>query len=234
MSRLDTLLWVVLPYAAITTFVVGHVWRWRTDQIGWTTRSTQILERRWLNVGSNLFHLGILMAIGGHVLGILVPATVTEHLGVDEDRYHVISVTMGSIAGALCVAGLAVLIARRLRFPRVAATTTSADLAVYAVLTFVIVTGFIATSGYNLITGGYDYRSTVAPYFRGMLTLDPSAGDMPGTPLIYQLHVLGSFVLYALWPFSRLVHVWSVPWRYLTRRPVVYRAARGAQEQTTR
>ena len=120
MSRLDTLLWVVLPYAAITTFVVGHVWRWRTDQIGWTTRSTQILERRWLNVGSNLFHLGILMAIGGHVLGILVPATVTEHLGVDEDRYHVISVTMGSIAGALCVAGLAVLIARRLRFPRVA------------------------------------------------------------------------------------------------------------------
>ena len=234
MSRFDTLLWVVLPYAALTTFVVGHVWRWRSDQLGWTTRSTQILERRWLNVGSNLFHLGALMAIGGHILGILVPATVTEHVGVDEDRYHLISVTMGSIAGLVCLAGLAVLIVRRLRFPRVAATTTTTDLATYAVLAFVIVTGVIATSGYNIVTGGYDYRETVAPYFRGMLTLDPGAGDMPGTPLIYQLHVLSSFVLYALWPFSRLVHVWSVPWRYLTRRPIVYRAARGAQEPARR
>ncbi len=234
MSRFDTLLWVVLPYAAITTFVVGHIWRWRTDQVGWTTRSTQLLERRWLMVGSNLFHVGALMAIGGHVLGILVPASVTARFGVDEDRYHLVSVTMGSVAGLLCVAGLAVLIARRIRFPRVAATTSGTDLAVYAVLTFVIVTGVIATSGYNLVTGGYDYRATVAPYFRGLFLLDPAAGDMPATPLIYQVHVLGSFVLYALWPFSRLVHVWSVPWRYLTRRPVVYRAARGAQEQTSR
>jgi len=234
MSRLDAVLWVVFPYVALTTFVVGHVWRWRTDQLGWTTRSTQLLERRWLMVGSNLFHVGILMAIGGHVLGILIPASVTERLGVHEHLYHVVSVTMGTIAGLLCVAGLAILVIRRFRFPRVAATTTTTDLAVYAVLAFVIVTGVIATSGYNLITGGYDYRATVAPYFRGLLSLDPGAGAMPDTPLIYQLHVLSSFVLYLLWPFSRLVHAWSVPVRYLTRRPIVYRAARGAQEPTHR
>lgn len=228
------LLWVVFPYVALTTFVVGHVWRWRTDQLGWTTRSTQLLERRWLMVGSNLFHVGILMAIGGHVLGILVPASVTERVGVDEHTYHLVSVTMGTIAGLMCVAGLGILIARRVRFPRVAATTSSVDLAVYAVLTFVIVTGVIATSGYNLFTGGYDYRSTVAPYFRGMLTLDPDAGTMPSTPWIYQVHVLSSFVLYMLWPFSRLVHAWSVPVKYLTRRPIVYRAARGAQELNRR
>lgn len=234
MSRVEWLLWVVLPYAALTTFVVGHVWRWRSDQLGWTTRSTQLLERRWLTIGSTLFHVGALMAIGGHVLGILVPASVTEQFGVTEHRYHLVSVTMGSFAGALCFAGLVILIVRRLRFPRVAATTTTTDLVVYGVIAFVITTGVIATSGYNLITGGYDYRSTVAPYFRGMLSLDPDAGDMPAAPLIYQVHVLGSFVLYALWPFSRLVHVWSVPWRYLTRRPILYRSARGTREQSAR
>jgi nitrate reductase gamma subunit len=234
MSRADLVVWVVLPYAALTVFAVGHVWRWRTDQFGWTTRSTQLLERRRLTWGSNLFHAGMLMAIGGHVLGILVPASVTERLGVSEHVYHTASVAMGSLAGLLCLAGLVILIERRLTVPRVAATTTTADLVAYAALTLVIITGVLATSGYQLLTDGYDYRTTVSPYFRGMVTLDPTAGAIESAPLLYQLHVLGAFALYALWPFTRLVHAWSVPWRYLTRRPIVYRAARGTRRPTVR
>ncbi len=110
--------------------------------------------------------------------------------------------------------------------PRVAATTTTADLVAYAAITVAIVTGVIATSGYQLLTDGYDYRTTVSPYFRGVLTLDPAAGGIETAPFIYQLHVFASFALYALWPFTRLVHVWSVPWRLsgattdrLSRRP---------------
>ncbi len=234
MSRQDLVIWVVLPYVALAVFVVGHAWRWRTDQLGWTTRSTQLLERRWLAWGSNLFHVGLLMAIGGHVVGILVPKSLTEALGVPERAYHDVSVAAGSLAGLLCVAGLAILIVRRLRFPRIAATTTTMDLAAYAAITVAIVTGVLATSGYQLLTDGYDYRSTVSPYFRGILTLDPAAGRIASAPVLYQLHVLASFALYALWPFTRLVHVWSVPWRYLTRRPIVYRATRGAQEPSPR
>jgi len=78
----DVALWVVLPYIALTVFVVGHIWRWRTDQFGWTTRTTQLLENRWLRLGSPLFHLGVFAAIGGHVLGLLVPASWTAAVGV--------------------------------------------------------------------------------------------------------------------------------------------------------
>ena len=82
--------WPVRPY------VRPYAWRWRRDQFTWTTRSTQLLESRLLKLGGPLFHLGLLMVIGGHVLGILVPASVTEWLGVSEHTYHVISVVMGS------------------------------------------------------------------------------------------------------------------------------------------
>ena len=234
MSRSDLVVFVILPYVALATFAVGHVWRWRADQFGWTTRSTQLLERRWLALGSNLFHVGALLAIGGHVVGIAVPKGVTEGLGVPERVYHDTSIAAGSLAGLLCVAGLAVLIVRRVHFGRVAAPTTTADLVAYAALTVAIVTGVAATSGYQLLTDGYDYRETVAPYFRGLISLDPTAGGIGSAPFLYQLHVLSSFALYALWPFTRLVHVWSVPWQYLLRRPIVYRAARGAREPSPR
>jgi nitrate reductase gamma subunit len=225
-SRGDLLVWVVFPYAALVVFAVGHVWRWRSDQFGWTTRSTQLLERRWLWWGSNLFHFGALLAIGGHVVGILIPKSVTRAAGVPESTYHHASVAMGSLAGLMCLAGLVILILRRLLKPRVAVTTTTADLVAYAAITVAIVTGVIATSGYQIFTDGYDYRTTVAPYFRGIFMLDPVPSRMTSAPALYQLHVLASFALYALWPFTRLVHVWSVPWRYLMRRPIVYRAAR--------
>jgi nitrate reductase gamma subunit len=74
----------------------------------------------------------------------------------------------------------------------------------------------------------------VSPYFRGIFSLDPRAGAIGSAPLLYQVHVLSSFALYALWPFTRLVHVWSVPWQYLLRRPIVYRAARGARQPSPR
>ena len=183
MSRGDFLLWVVLPYAALVVFIVGHIWRWRTDQFGWTTRSTQLMERRWLMWGSNLLHIGLLMAIGGHVVGILIPKSVTEIVGVTEASYHLVAVAAGSVAGLFCVAGLAILIARRLHFPRVGATTKTIDLVVYAVLTVAIVTGAVATSGYQIFTDGYDYRATVSPYFRGIFSFDPTAGNIRSAPL---------------------------------------------------
>ncbi len=85
---MTTLLWVVLPYAVIVVFVGGHVWRRRWDELGWTTRSSQLLESRWLSIGSPLFHFGLLGVIGGHVLGILVPARATRAAGLSDHAYH--------------------------------------------------------------------------------------------------------------------------------------------------
>jgi len=225
-SRAATLLWVVLPYVAITTFVVGHIWRYRRDQFTWTTRSTQLLEARWLKIGGPLFHIGLLAVIGGHVIGILIPKAWTDSAGISENTYRVFSATMGTLAGVATLAGLVILIARRLLNHRIAATTRGWDVAVMALLGFMVLTGMWNTSIHNLVQGGYDYRETVSPWFRGLFLLDPNASLMSGAavPLSYQLHAVGGWVLILIWPFTRLVHAWSVPVAYLRRPPIVYRS----------
>ena len=223
MSALQLLVWVVLPYSAMVLFVAGHAWRYRRDQFGWTSRSTQLLESRWLAWGSNLFHYGALAAIAGHFLGILVPAQVTAAVGVSEASYHLISAGAGSVAGVACVIGLVILVARRAYFPRVRRTTSATDVAVYALLALMIGLGFIETIFYNTLGGGYDYRATVGVWFRGLFVLDPKAQLMASAPLVYQLHAAVAWLLFAVWPFSRLVHAWSLPFQYLGRPYILYR-----------
>ncbi len=223
MSGGALIVWVGIPYVCLTLFVAGHIWRRRTGELTWTTRSTQLLERRLLRIGSPLFHLGLLAVIGGHVLGILVPEEATEALGVSEGLYHAVSVTAGTASGLAMTIGFAILLYRRLGVARVRRTTTRVDQATYALLALVIATGMWATIGVNLFGGGYDYRQTVGPWFRGLFLFDPDPTLMSGAPLIYQVHALGAMALYALWPFSRLVHAWSVPIAYLRRSPILYR-----------
>ena len=135
MSRLDFLLWVALPYLCIASFTVGHIWRYRRDQFMWTARSTQLLERRLLMIGSVLFHFGMLAAIGGHLLGILVPRSATEAVGISDDAYHWLAVMRWRLAAsALVGAGIAVLVYRRLTVDRVAATTLRSDRILYPLL----------------------------------------------------------------------------------------------------
>lgn len=226
MSSLDLLLWIILPYVAMTVFVGGHIWRYRHDQFGWTTRSTQLLESRRLRPAVLLFHLGLFAVLGGHVLGVLVPSAVTEAVGVSEDLYHAVSVTAGTLSGLVMMVGFVLLLARRESDPRVRATTTRADRLTYLLLGVMIVTGMYATVGENLLGGGYDYRETVAPWFRGLFTLDPDTSLIAGAPLVYRLHAAAAWLLYALWPFSRLVHAWSVPVGYLGRSNILYRSRR--------
>ena len=223
MSRLDVLLWIVVPYVCLAVFVVGHAWRLRTGRLSWTTRSTQLLESRLLRIGGPLFHVGLLAVIGGHVLGILVPEQATEAVGISESLYHAVSVSAGTASGLAMSAGFAILLYRRTRVARVRRTTTGADRATYALLAIVIVTGMWATVGVNLIGGGYDYRQTVGPWFRGLFLANPDPSLMSGAPLVYQAHALAAMGLYALWPVSRLVHAWSVPIAYLRRSPILYR-----------
>jgi nitrate reductase gamma subunit len=222
-SQGSVLLYAVLPYAAIAVFAVGTFWRYRRDQYGWGARSSQLLESRVLKYGSTIFHFGVLAAIGGHVLGILVPASWTAAVGLSNSAYHVIAVVGGVSAGAAVAAGFLILVYRRIRFPRVRMVTTQMDVAVFGLLAVGITTGLLATL--TNLGDVVDYRETVAPYFRQVLILDPKpelmSGD--GVSLIFQIHVVSVWFLYALWPFSRLVHAWSVPVDYLRRSPIPYR-----------
>lgn len=223
MTNAGQYVWVVGPYVAITIFVLGHVWRYRVDQFGWTSRSTQMLESRWLAWGSNLFHYGALAAIGGHVLGILVPVQLTNYIGLTEERYHLLSAGAGTLAGVACAAGLAILVARRLWFPRVRVTTSNTDMAAYLLLILIIGIGLYETIAYSALGGGYDYRATVAIWFRGLFMLSPRPELMASAPFVYQLHAALAWLLFALWPFSRLVHAWSIPFQYIGRPYILYR-----------
>jgi nitrate reductase gamma subunit len=220
----EALLWIALPYAALVLFLAGHIWRYRHDQFGWTSRSTQLLEGRWLAWGSNLFHYGALAAIGGHVIGMLIPEWLTAALGISEQLYRYFSAIAGAGAGLACVAGFLILVIRRAYFPRVRRTTSWTDVAVYLLLALVIGLGITETIAVNLLGPGYDYRPTVGVWFRGLFWLHPQAQLMASAPLIYQIHTISAWLLYALWPFSRLVHAWSLPWQYLGRPYILYRS----------
>ncbi|MET8947870.1 respiratory nitrate reductase subunit gamma [Streptomyces sp. NPDC004542] len=228
MSSWDLWWWVILPYLALVTFVVGHVWRWRYDQFGWTSRSTQLQERRLLKWGGPLFHYGTFAAIAGHVMGILVPESFTRWLGVPEDTYRWFS-SIGGTSAALAVAfGVVILAFRRTTVPKVRATTGPVDWVALILLAVVIVLGIIPTVGINLLGAGYDYRRSVALWFRGLFAGNPDVAAISHAPLIYQVHATAAWAILAVWPFTRLVHAWSVPLWYLWRPFVLYRSRTAA------
>jgi nitrate reductase gamma subunit len=206
-----TLLWVVLPYLALAVFVLGHIWRWRYDQFGWKTFSTPLIGNRLLRLGSPLVHLGVVAVLVGHLLGLVVPKTWTAALGITDAVYHAISVTAGTLAGATMLAGLVLLVARRILLPAVRRTSTVMDIVMYLLLGAVVLLGIWATVGVNVLGPGHDYRQTVAVWFRDLFLLRPDPSLMASAPLLFQLHVLATLGLLASWPFTRLVHTWAVP-----------------------
>ena len=119
--------WVILPYLAMATFVIGHIWRYRYDQFGWTSRSTELQEKKLLKWGSPIFHYGTFAAVAGHVIGILIPQSWTRALGIPEEAYRWFSASAGTVAAVLVVGGVAVLAARRIFVTRVRATTSPID-----------------------------------------------------------------------------------------------------------
>jgi nitrate reductase gamma subunit len=215
--------WVVLPYLALAIFVVGHIWRWRYDQYGWTSRSTQLQEQKMLKWGSPLFHYATFAAIGGHVLGILIPAAFTEFLGIPDHVYHMFAATAGTVAAVLVILGVVVLALRRLLVPRVRSTTSPVDWVTLILLLVIIITGIVPTI-MNMFGGAYDYRNTVGVWFRSLFVGRPDAAVMVTAPFVYQLHAASAWVIWAAWPFTRLVHAWSYPLWFLWRPFIVYRS----------
>lgn len=226
---MNTVLWVIYPYICLAIFVVGHFWRYRYDQFGWTTRSSQLYEDRLLRWGSPMFHFGMLWVVLGHFLGLVIPKSWTNAV-IDPELYHTIAVVGGVIAGALAITGLAILIYRRRATGPVFSATTPMDKVMYLLLGIVVVLGCINTLGTSgaIAMGGpeghYDYREGVSVWFRSIFWFQPQPELMPQAPWSFQLHSLTAFLLFALWPFTRLVHVFSAPVGYVTRPYIVYRS----------
>ena len=224
MSAGEILLWIILPYVAVATFLVGHWWRYRVDQFGWTSHSTQIFEHKILGWAGPAFHYGALAAVGGHVIGLLIPKSFTEAIGMSESTYRWFSAIAGAIAGAVCVVGFAGLVYRRATNARVRRTTSRTDLLVYFLLVVLIGMGCWMTFAHNLITESpYDYRESVSEWWRSLFVLQPDVEAVQNANTIYQVHAIVAWGFWALFPFSRLVHAWSIPLQYLGRPYILYR-----------
>lgn len=224
MNWLDIALWGVLPYVAIVLLVGGTIWRYRFDRFGWTTRSSQLYESRLLRIGSPLFHFGLIFVIVGHIGGLVVPESWTQAVGVSQEFYHVNALVIGGLAGFCTLVGVAILVYRRRTTGPVFMATTRNDKTMYVVLVAAIVLGLWTTL--NSVGAGHEahnYRETVAPWFRSLFILQPNVESMAAAPTSFKVHTLVGLVLFAIWPFTRLVHAFTAPVHYLFRPYVVYR-----------
>ena len=228
MSSTNILLWSVFPYIAISSFVIGLVWRFKYDKFNWTTRSSQIYEGKLLSIAGPLFHLGLFAVIGGHVVGLLVPQTLTDSLGLSHEAYHLGAVTMGGAAGIATLVGISLLIYRRRTTAMVFAQTTKNDKTMYIFRVATLLAGSAATlSSAGVIGEEHNYRETVAPWVRSILTLSPNGELMMASPLAFRVHAVIGMSLFIIWPFTRLVHSLSAPVGYLFRPSIVYRTRDG-------
>lgn len=231
---MSVLLWGVLPYVVLAVLVGGTVWRWRYDQFGWTTRSSQVYESRLLRIGSPMFHFGILVVAFGHVIGLVLPKSWTDAAGLSQEAYHLQAFALGTVAGVMTLVGIAILVYRRRTVGPVFSATTRNDKAMYVVLVAAIVAGMVATlSGAG---GGeeHNYRLTVSPWFRSLFVLQPDVDAMSEAGAAYQVHAVIAMLLFATWPFTRLVHAFSAPVGYLFRPYVVYRRRMVRDETSSR
>lgn len=237
MSLLDNFLWVIFPYLALASFVIGHAYRYRWDQFGWTSDSSELLEKRMLVWGSLLFHVGILMAFAGHVMGIVIPIQFYHAIGFRDPWYELLSLWAGTIAGAGALMGILIINIRRWFVKRLRTRTETMKFVVDALLLVVIAFGLAVTLGYRIWVGalglpgaeffghpGFDYRPTIGPWFRSLFSFAPDPNLMTPVAPIFKIHILLAFLLFGLWPYSQLVHVWSVPLGYLRRRHIQYRS----------
>ncbi|MCY9513781.1 respiratory nitrate reductase subunit gamma [Paenibacillus apiarius] len=226
MNLLDQFLWVIFPYMCIVVFVVGHIFRYRNDQFNWTAKSSEFIEKKRLKLGSLMFHLGILPVIGGHIAGLGIPKSWMDAIGINDHMYHIGAVYIGSLFGFLTLGGMLLLTARRLTIKNVRKLSSASDIIVNLLLLFIVVMGMYSTVVTNVVEPGYDYRSSISIWFRNLFILRPDAGLMTDVPLSFKIHILSGFSIFALWPFTRLVHVWSVPLNYIGRSYILYRKNR--------
>ncbi|MBK8231217.1 MAG: respiratory nitrate reductase subunit gamma [Candidatus Eisenbacteria bacterium] len=212
---LDLFLMIGLPYAALIGAIAGGMWRYRQDRFSFSARSSQFLESRQLRLGSGAWHVGILIVLLGHLFTLLLPGFWAALVSVPA---ILLLVEVGGMAAALLsLVGLILLLVRRIRSRHVQAVTTTADLIV--VLLLIAQVGLGLVSSLRIGHGAVWATGTVVPYLWGLVTFRPDLAYVVDFPILFKLHLIGAWLLLLLFPFTRLVHIVSVPLDYLWRAP---------------
>jgi nitrate reductase gamma subunit len=209
MDYLNKAAFGLYPYVALAVFVIGSLLRFDREQYTWKSDSSEMLRRGPLRLGSNLFHLGILGIFFGHLVGLLTPAGVWHALGVTAAQKQMTAMVAGGAAGALCLVGLALLTHRRLSDSRIRGTSRPMDIVVLALFLAQLLLGL----GSIFVSAGHLDGSEMLKlmdYVQGIATFRGGAADaMAHVHWIFRLHIALGFTIILLFPFTRLVHIWS-------------------------
>jgi len=216
-SYLNTLLFGYYPYVAMSVFIIGSIARYDRDQYSWRTGSSQLLRAKELRLGSNLFHIGILLLFVGHFAGLLTPPAVYHGLGLSTSAKQILAVVAGGIFGGICAKGIYILIRRRLTDARIRATSSRMDIFILLLIGVQLALGLLTlpislyhSDGANMIL--------LSEWAQRIVTFRSGAADqISNIGIIFKLHLFLGMTIFLVFPFSRLVHVWSVPLGYIAR-----------------
>jgi nitrate reductase gamma subunit len=205
---LDTFLFVVYPYICLAVFLMGSLARFDRDQYTWKSDSSILLRRGGMNWYSNLFHGGILFLLFGHTVGLLTPHWVYEPF-ISAPTKQMFAIVSGGLAGTACFIGLTGLLYRRIFDPRIRLTSHRTDLAILVILWVQLVLGLIT------LPFSFGHRAdaqamlVLSAYLQSIATFQPDAAMLATIDWPFKVHMVLGMTIFLLFPFSRLVHVWS-------------------------
>jgi len=206
-SYLHNFFFNVYPYICLAVFLMGSLARFDRDQYTWKSDSSQLLRTGTLRWGSNLFHIGILFLLMGHTVGLLTPHWLYEPF-ISAEHKQLVAVTAGGIAGFICFIGLSMLLYRRLFDPRIRLTSHRTDIAILIILWIQLSIGLI-TLPYSLAHSDAGVMLSLSDWAQRIVTFRPDAAGLVALAWPYKLHLVLGMTIFLLFPFSRLVHVWS-------------------------
>ena len=217
MNYLNTLVFQIFPYIALAVFLLGSWVRFDHDAYTWRTGSSQLLSGgKWMRLGSNCFHVGILFLLAGHTVGLLTPHEVYGLL-ITAPQKQLLAIVSGGAAGLLCFVGLSLLLHRRLFDPRIRQTSSVADIAILAMLWMQLVLGLVTLP---ISLGHLDghMMMQLSHWAQHIVTFQGDAASyLAEVSWVFRAHILLGITLFVAFPFSRLVHVWSAPIGYAFR-----------------
>ena len=216
---LTNILFVVYPYLALTTFFVGSLIRFDREQYSWKADSSQLFEKEQLRKGSILFHIGVLALFLGHLAGLVTPHTWFLGMGISDMAHQYVAIIAGAIFGTICMMGGVILWKRRMKNPRVRANSRFMDIFILDWLLVTLALGLVTipVSIAHALSGDASTMVFLADWVQSILFLNPDPLLLASVGFLYKLHLFFGMTVFLLFPFTRLVHVWSIPLGYLMR-----------------
>ena len=210
---------VYYPYICLTVFVLGSILRYDRDQYTWKADSSQLLRKKGMRIGNNFFHIGIILLFFGHLIGLLTPHEVYHHF-MDPGTKQLLAMVAGGIFGTICFIGMTMLLSRRLFDPRIRATSKPSDILILLILYIQLILGML-TIPFSAQHMDGSSMTALANWAQYIVTFRAGAADLIiSEALIFKLHIVLGTTIFLLFPFTRMVHVFSgvsAPIKYLAR-----------------